>query len=105
MKDFKTLLNIRKKIKSKKPFFFRQDAHKNLKLGDKWRKPKGLHSKMRLGFKGYRKSVSIGYGSPKITKNLHKSGLSVKIEEVDERRVIAMQLELVEKKEEKESAS
>ena len=39
------------------------------------------------------------------TVELEKIGLSVKIEEVDERRVIAMLLELVEKTEEKESNS
>ncbi|RKY01050.1 MAG: 50S ribosomal protein L32e, partial [Spirochaetes bacterium] len=26
--------------------FVRQDAHKKVKLGNKWRKQKGLHSKM-----------------------------------------------------------
>jgi len=61
---------IMKKLK-----FTRQDAHKKVKLGNKWRKPKGLHSKMRLSKKGYNKSVSIGYGSPKTTRGLNKSGL------------------------------
>ena len=59
--------------------FVRQDAHKKVKLGNKWRKPKGLHSKMRLSFKGYNKSVSIGYGNPKSTRGLDKSGLKLVI--------------------------
>jgi len=63
---------IMKKIK-----FIRQDAHKKSRLGNKWRRPKGLHSKMRLSFKGYNKSVSIGYGSPKNTRGLDKSGLKL----------------------------
>ena len=63
---------IMKKLK-----FTRQDAHKKVKLGNKWRKPKGLHSKMRLSKKGYNKSVSIGYGSPKSTRGLDKSGLKL----------------------------
>src|SRR3989344_8262116 len=79
MNDLKALLDIRKKLKSKKPDFIRQDAHKKKKLGSRWRKPKGLHSKMRLGLKGYRKSASEGYMGPKFTRNLHKSGLAVKI--------------------------
>jgi len=63
---------IMKKLK-----FTRQDAHKKVRLGNKWRKPKGLHSKMRLSKKGYNKSVSIGYGSPKSTRGLDKSGLKL----------------------------
>jgi len=63
---------IMKKLK-----FTRQDAHKKVKLGNKWRRPKGLHSKMRLSFKGYNKTVSIGYGSPKNTRGLDKSGLKL----------------------------
>ena len=57
--------------------FTRQDAHKKVRLGNKWRRPKGLHSKMRIGFKGYNKSVSIGYGNPKSTRGLDKSGLKL----------------------------
>ncbi len=63
---------IMKKLK-----FTRQDAHKKVRLGNKWRKPKGLHSKMRLSFKGYNKTVSIGYGSQKNTRGLDKSGLKI----------------------------
>ncbi|RLF36551.1 MAG: hypothetical protein DRM99_02555 [Thermoplasmata archaeon] len=61
----------------KKIKFIRQDAHKKSKLGNKWRRPKGLHSKMRLSKKGYNKCVSIGYGSSRKTKNLHASGLKL----------------------------
>ena len=63
---------IMKKLK-----FTRQDAHKKVRLGKKWRRPKGLHSKMRIGFKGYNKCVSVGYGSPKTTRGLNKSGLKL----------------------------
>lgn len=61
----------------KKLKFTRQDAHKKVRLGNKWRRPKGLHSKMRLSKKGYNKSVSIGYGSPKNKRGLDKSGLKL----------------------------
>lgn len=51
--------------------FKRQDYMRHLRLGKKykrvsWRKPKGIHSKMRLGRVGYPKSVKIGYKSPRI---------------------------------------
>ncbi|MBW2978142.1 50S ribosomal protein L32e, partial [Candidatus Woesearchaeota archaeon] len=68
-------LELRKQIKKKKPEFVRQDT-KRKKLELKWRKPKGLHAKMRKKLKGYRKSPSPGYGSPRKVKNLHKSGLN-----------------------------
>jgi large subunit ribosomal protein L32e len=75
MMPIKELLRLRKQIKSRKPDFIRQDAHKKKKLSRKWRKPKGLHSKIRLKFKGRAKRVSKGYGSPRKVRHLHKSGL------------------------------
>jgi|TARA_B100001971_G_C18252078_1_gene579056 large subunit ribosomal protein L32e len=70
------LLQLREKIKKKKPHFIRQDAHKKGKIGYKWRRPKGSDSKIRRGLKGYRRSVSVGWGSPRETRGLHKSGLN-----------------------------
>lgn len=75
MSNIKKLLELRKKIKRKKPHFIRQDSHKKKKLGNKWRRPKGFHSKMRLRKKGHRKSVTKGYGSPKKVKYLDKKGV------------------------------
>ncbi|MFH1054383.1 MAG: 50S ribosomal protein L32e [Candidatus Woesearchaeota archaeon] len=69
------LIQLRKRIKDKKPKFTRQDNHKKPKLGDKWRRPKGIDSKMRLRLKGYKKSPSKGYKSPKAVKGLSKEGL------------------------------
>lgn len=73
--DKKGLLEIRKKQKSKKPNFIRQDAHKKVEIKSRWREARGLQSKMRLGFKGYRKTPSQGYRSPVKVRNLHPSGL------------------------------
>ncbi len=75
MQDKKNLLELRKKIKNKKPKFIRQDAHKKKKISKRWRKPKGLHSKMKNRLKGYRRMPSQGYRSPKKVRHLHKSGL------------------------------
>jgi large subunit ribosomal protein L32e len=69
------LLKLRKAIKKKKPEFIRQDAHKKAKLKKRWRRPKGLHSKMRLCHRGYRRNVEKGWGSPKEARGLHPSGL------------------------------
>ncbi|MBI2647686.1 50S ribosomal protein L32e [Candidatus Woesearchaeota archaeon] len=74
-----TLLELRNKLKDKKPEFIRQDYQRRKRLGRKlkWRKPKGIHSKIRHHFKGRRKMPSSGYKSPKKVKNLHSSGLKI----------------------------
>lgn len=71
------LLEIRKELKERKPIFIRQDNPKRMKLNYKWRKPKGIHSKIRHKFKGRRKMPSPGYKSPRDVKDLHASGLKI----------------------------
>lgn len=75
MTDINTLLELKNKLKEVKPEFIRQDYPKRKKLSIKWRKPKGIHSKIRHKFKGRRKMPSPGYKSPKIVRGLHSSGL------------------------------
>jgi len=70
----KRALGIRKKEKAKKPTFHRQEWFRYKRLGEKWRRPKGLHSKMRRKKKYRPPVVSIGYGSPKEARGLHPSG-------------------------------
>lgn len=62
-------------MKRKKPHFVVQDSHKLVRVGTEWRRPRGIDSKMRLQFKGYRKIVKRGYGSPKAVYGLDSSGL------------------------------
>ena len=75
----KNLLEIRNKLKEKKPDFIRQDNQRRKRLGRKlkWRKPKGIHSKIRHHFKGRRKMPSPGYKSPVKVKGYHSSGLKM----------------------------
>lgn len=75
--SIQNLLEIRKEIKERKPIFIRQDNPKRMKVNDKWRKPKGIHSKIRHKFKGRRKMPSPGYKSPAEVKGLHSSGLEI----------------------------
>ena len=63
------------KTNKKKPKFVRQDYTKKKALGAKWRRTKGLHSKIRERRAGHEKRASIGYGSPKKTRHLDSSGL------------------------------
>ncbi len=76
-RDIKKLLDVRRIIKKNKPEFIAQDTHKNIRLqrDPKWRKPRGLHSKIRLSRKGYRCLVKVGYRSPEEVRGLHRSGI------------------------------
>lgn len=51
--------------------FKRRDSHRK-NLEEKWRRPKGRDSKLRLGKKGRGKKPSPGHGSP--NKGVHPSG-------------------------------
>ena len=68
-------LKKRAEVDSRRPAFLRQEWYKRKRLqGAKWRKPRGMHSKMRQHYAYRRNVVSIGYGSPKMARNLHPSG-------------------------------
>ncbi|MEM4637588.1 MAG: 50S ribosomal protein L32e [Candidatus Woesearchaeota archaeon] len=73
--EIKKLLEVRKKIKSKKPVFVQQDYHKKKRLSKKWKRPTGLQSKMRHQFKGYRRRVKQGWRSPVEVRGYHGKGL------------------------------
>lgn len=75
MTEIKTLLEIRRAAKKKKPHFVSKDTHKKVRVPFKWKKPRGRHSPVRQKHRGRPKLVSIGYGSPKAVKHLHSSGL------------------------------
>jgi large subunit ribosomal protein L32e len=77
MSDKKKLLEVRKTIKDKKPEFKQQDFHKKKRLGDKWKRPRGLQSKMRHQFKGYHRIVKQGWRSPVEVRGLHQKGLEI----------------------------
>lgn len=68
------LLTLRNVQKARKPFFLRQDAHKRKKLAQKWRQPKGMDSKMRIGFRSRRLLPSHGYSSPREVRGLNRQG-------------------------------
>jgi large subunit ribosomal protein L32e len=69
------LLEIRKKLRKKRPSFHREDSHKVKGIKRAWRKPTGRHSKVRHQRRGYVMRVEPGYGSPAVIRGSHKSGL------------------------------
>jgi len=70
----KRLLKVRKKQKSKKPAFRRHDSHKKKRVGESWRRPRGIHNKLRSGIAAKGTLVQIGYRSPNEVRGLHPSG-------------------------------
>ena len=65
---------LRNKLKKRLPSFIRQDAHKRKRLGLKWRRPRGIHSKMREQQKGRRASPRIGFGADREVRGLTREG-------------------------------
>lgn len=91
------MLALRQRIKKKKPKFVRQEIQRRKKLTEKWRQPKGYHSKIRRKFGGKRKQPGMGYCSPKAVKGLSKQGLNLVnvstlniIEKMDAKKDIAI---------------
>lgn len=72
--DIKPLLKLRKEIKDRKPLFKRQDYPKKKALGEKWRRPAGIHSKKRRKFRGAGPYVGMGYSSPRLVRGLTPEG-------------------------------
>ena len=69
-------LSKRNAASRKRPAFKRQNWFRYKRLGQKWRRPRGMHSKMRTRRK-YRPPVaSIGYRGPAAARGLHPSGFA-----------------------------
>ena len=59
----------------KKPNFIRQSGHAYVRLGDKWRRPRGTHSKLKIKQEGKGFIPNPGYGAPRSMRHKHPSGL------------------------------
>jgi len=70
-------LEVRKKLKARKPTFMVQDSHKHKKIRQRWRKPRGSDSKIRQGFRGYHRAVEHGWKSPRDVRGFHPLGLAI----------------------------
>ena len=72
--EVRKALELRRELKDKTPNFIRQESYNYKRLGENWRKPQGIHSKLRHHIKARINVVSIGYGGPKAARGLHPSG-------------------------------
>jgi large subunit ribosomal protein L32e len=68
------MLKARKSIKKKKPKFKRQEWFRKKSLKKKWRKPRGIHSKLRRQEKAKGSLPKPGYGSPLVVRGLNREG-------------------------------
>lgn len=71
--DMKRVIELREKVKSKKPEFIRQESWRYKRVRENWRKPKGIDSKMRKEVKGWPARAKVGYRGPKAARGLHPS--------------------------------
>ncbi len=71
----RAVARARSKARSSLPAFPRPYHWVRVKLGDSWRRPKGIDNKLRHAFKGYPATVNIGRRTPKSIRGIHPSGL------------------------------
>jgi large subunit ribosomal protein L32e len=72
--DIKAALEFRSAKNDARPAFKRQEWFRYQRLGEKWRKPRGIHSKMRRHLSYRPPVVSIGFRGPKMVRDYHPSG-------------------------------
>lgn len=65
---------LRRMLKRKKPAFNRVNSGL-VRVGFSWRKPKGVHGKLRQHEKSRGFLPQPGYGSPKEVRGMHPTGL------------------------------
>jgi large subunit ribosomal protein L32e len=75
MADMEKLKEHKKKAKKRQPAFVVKETHNTVRVKARWRYPRGRHSQVRQEHKGKPALVRIGYGSPRVLRGLHPSGL------------------------------
>jgi large subunit ribosomal protein L32e len=89
-------LELRARLKKKKPSFARHESWRYKRVKESWRRPRGLDNKMRRKIKGWPPTVSAGYRGPKATRGLHPSGCKeVLVHNTEELRKIDPKIQAV----------
>jgi len=73
------LMRIRVLMERREPRWMSMDEWRFLRVAhrESWRRPKGNDNKIRLEIKGYPKRVKVGYGKPRLVRNLHPTGFKL----------------------------
>ncbi len=83
--EISRLLELRRAIDERRPSFVRQESWRYLRVKPNWRRPRGIHSKMREMVDGHMPLVKVGYRGPRAARGLHPSGyLEVLVHNVKE---------------------
>ncbi|KAI8093028.1 50S ribosomal protein L32 [Halteromyces radiatus] len=61
-------------VKKRTATFKRHQSNRFMRVGESWRKPKGIDSCVRRRFKGQAPMPKIGYGSAKKTRHMMPNG-------------------------------
>jgi large subunit ribosomal protein L32e len=78
-------------VKKRTKKFTRHQSDLFKRVKPSWRKPRGIDSRVRRKFKGSIPHPSVGYGSDKITRNIHPNGFkSVVVSNVPELEMLMM---------------
>jgi large subunit ribosomal protein L32e len=67
-------LKLRREKNAARPNFRREEWFRYQRLGEKWRFPQGIQSKMRRHWGTHADVVSIGHRGPRAARGLHPSG-------------------------------
>ena len=75
------LMRVRVLMERREPRWMSMDEWRFLRVvhRESWRRPKGDDNKIRLEIKGYPKRVKVGYGKPRLVRNLHPTGFKLVI--------------------------
>ncbi len=68
------LLKVRAQLKAKRPKFRAQESWRYKRIDPKWRRPRGIDSKMRKKVKGWPRLVDVGFRGPRKVRYLHPLG-------------------------------
>ena len=71
------MIEIRNRMKKKKPAFIQQMGRQRKALGNNWKKPRGSDSKIKIGKKGYPRKVKVGFKSPKEVRGFSRDGSKI----------------------------
>ncbi|MEM1944729.1 MAG: 50S ribosomal protein L32e [Nitrososphaerota archaeon] len=82
------------RMRRRRPRLVRQESWRYVRLGEVWRKPKGIDNRMRLQKSGAPPLVRVGYRTPKQYRGLHPSGFrEVLVHNLEELRKIDRETE------------
>ncbi len=70
-----TKMKLRSQISSHRPAFKRQEYWRLKRVGESWRRPKGIDNPMAHHYNGFPPVVKVGYRGPSAVRGLHPSGL------------------------------